>query len=381
MNSKKERVSVIIPTFNYARFLKDCIESVLRQSCQPVEVIVIDDGSQDNTSEVVNQFGKKVKYIYQENKGLSAARNTGLRLCSGDYIQFLDSDDLLGDSVIEQKVRFLKANPHISIAVCRNYLYFSYKSDGGPKVGGQWFLHRANLDVHLMFANIAPPHAFFINRAVVEDVGFFDEELKACEDYDYWLRAALRGYVPNYCRNGVVYYRRHAESMSAKLFNQYYHDALLNFRVFSNFFETGLANISSAHWLAFWAGLLTTCGRLELRQHFMHDDLCSLALKSFELGRPVLENNPAKFGGPTLSYWAIIQRRLAELRKSDDPRMLELLNNVDFLEFSSVFGGLPKSKDLLRIIPDWQRDPIDFLTLSSSFYRYVKNQAEVMRLL
>src|SRR5271167_3133227 len=81
------RVSVIIPTYNYGSFLADCVNSVFGQSEKSLEIIIVDDGSTDNTSDVVKSFGSRVKYILQENKGLSAARNTGLKYASGDFVQ------------------------------------------------------------------------------------------------------------------------------------------------------------------------------------------------------------------------------------------------------------------------------------------------------
>src|ERR1700722_11358410 len=103
-------VSVIIPTYNYGSFLADCVKSVLRQSEKSIEIIIVDDGSTDSTPDVVKPFTGKVKYIFQENKGLSSARNTGLKHASGDLVQFLDSDDLLGIDAIAAKANFLRQN-------------------------------------------------------------------------------------------------------------------------------------------------------------------------------------------------------------------------------------------------------------------------------
>ena len=92
----KGRVSVIIPTFNYGRFIGRCIESVLDQNVPDLEIIVVDDGSTDNTRHVVEQFKNRLHYIFQENAGPSAARNTGIVNCTGEWLLFLDADDLLG---------------------------------------------------------------------------------------------------------------------------------------------------------------------------------------------------------------------------------------------------------------------------------------------
>ena len=225
-----QKVSVIIPTYNYARFLNNCINSVITQSYENTEIIVVDDGSTDNTREVISVFGNRINYIYQENQGLSSARNTGLLNAGGEYIQFLDSDDILHKDAIKERVLFLEKNPEVSIAVCRNKEFSDTDKNGNPIINGHWKLPEENLDIHLCYLNIAPPHAFLIRRKVAQDVGTFDKGLKACEDYDYWLRSLLKGHVPVYCPRGLVYYRKHPESMSSLSVSQLNYDIILNKR-------------------------------------------------------------------------------------------------------------------------------------------------------
>jgi glycosyltransferase involved in cell wall biosynthesis len=371
MKNNSPTVSVIIPTYNYGRFLSDCINSVLRQTYRNTEIIIVDDGSSDNTADVVKKFKNTIKYLYQDNKGLSAARNTGLRVASGEYIQFLDSDDLLGRDAIEKKTMFLQINEGLDIAVCCNRLYSSLKTDGTPKTCGRWFLPRGNLSTHLMYSNIAPPHAFLLRRDVVEQVGFFDESLRACEDYDYWLRCAKLGYIPHYCDQGRVFYRRHPSSMSANRFNQYYHDALLHFRVFS-YFLSASENVSVPNWLAFWAGVLTTLARLELQKDPILEDLCSLFLKSVDIAASSKTINPTSLDSLSLAYWIIAQQKLVELRKLNNPNLASLVDGSYCLRYSSVFRRLTP-KELANIISGWWNDPIDLVTLARSLIRYVRN--------
>jgi glycosyltransferase involved in cell wall biosynthesis len=130
MTDRYLRVSVIIPTYNYGNFLVDCVNSGFRQSEKHIEIIIVDDGSTDNTSDVVKSFTSRVTYVLQENKGPSAARNTGLKYASGDFVQFLVSDDLLGIDAVAAKANFLRQNPSVSVAVSPNHLFSSLAADG-----------------------------------------------------------------------------------------------------------------------------------------------------------------------------------------------------------------------------------------------------------
>jgi glycosyltransferase involved in cell wall biosynthesis len=114
-------VSIIIPTYNYAGFLHRAIQSCLNQSYKPVEIIVIDDGSTDNTKEIVQSYGDKIVYIRQENSGVSSARNSGLEHAAGDFIAFLDADDYLTENAIEIRLKALMQNPYAGAVVTETY--------------------------------------------------------------------------------------------------------------------------------------------------------------------------------------------------------------------------------------------------------------------
>jgi glycosyltransferase involved in cell wall biosynthesis len=111
------KVSVIIPTFNRCSIITDAIESVLRQTYSQYEIIVVDDGSVDTTKETVSKYGSNIKYIYQENAGPSAARNTGIRHAKGDLIAFLDSDDVWREDKLALQVACFTDNPRVGIVV------------------------------------------------------------------------------------------------------------------------------------------------------------------------------------------------------------------------------------------------------------------------
>ncbi len=227
----KGRVSVIIPTFNYGHFILDALNSVLKQDFPDMEIIIVDDGSEDDTKNILNEYKNAIKYIYQMNSGLSYARNTGIKNSTGEFILFLDADDLLGEQLLKKQVNFLNKNKNISISVCKNKLFSAISEKGKPTVEGKWKLYHNFLDIHLCYLNIAPPHAFMCRRKVIHDIGLFDTSLKACEDWDYWIRAVFAGHIPFFNSAGTVYYRKHAESMSSNLLNQRRHDIILHNRI------------------------------------------------------------------------------------------------------------------------------------------------------
>jgi len=182
---KPTKISVIIPCFNQGHFLAEAIESVRSQDVDDSELIVVNDGSTDNTSEVAARY-LGLRYLYQSNLGLSAARNSGFRNCNGEFVVFLDSDDRLAPGSLESGLRALNEAPQAAFAFGRMQVINEY---GRPL----WlFPEPRSLDRHyvnLLMANYIPtPGMVMFRRKCIEKYGEFDTELKACEDYDFYLR-------------------------------------------------------------------------------------------------------------------------------------------------------------------------------------------------
>ncbi len=181
----KPLVSVIIPTFNRGWILKETIDSVLAQEFKDFELIVVDDGSTDNTQDILDSYPVDILVVRQENKGVSAARNTGLGLASGNLISFLDSDDLWLPKKLSEQVAFFCSNPDVLICqteetwVRRGVRVNPKKRH--KKLSGMIF--EPSLALCLV-----SPSAVMIKRSLLDQVGLFDEDLPACEDYDLWLR-------------------------------------------------------------------------------------------------------------------------------------------------------------------------------------------------
>ncbi|MFZ5766339.1 MAG: glycosyltransferase family 2 protein [Thermodesulfobacteriota bacterium] len=183
------RISVIIPTYNRADFLSQAIDSVLGQSLPAAELIVVDDGSSDDTAFLLAGYGDRLRVIRQENRGPAAARNSGIRAVSAPFLAFLDSDDRFAPDKLAIQHAAMLARPELLISHTdeiwyrRGVLLNQKKKHNRP--GGFIFAQCLALCVVGM-------STVMVRREFFEVVGLFDEELPCCEDYDLWLRAAIR---------------------------------------------------------------------------------------------------------------------------------------------------------------------------------------------
>jgi len=203
-------IAVIIPTFNQARFLAEAIMSVLAQTRPANEIIVVDDGSTDEPANVVSQF-QKVQLIRQDNRGPSAARNTGLRCCSASHIVFLDADDRLIPTALETGLRCIAQQPDCGFV----YGALRLISENGHPIGSNLFTP-INGEAHLAFLRqnlISMPAAALYRRDCLLAVKGWDESMRRCEDHDIYLRMARRYPIVSH-PNLVAEYRQHSENTS-----------------------------------------------------------------------------------------------------------------------------------------------------------------------
>ena len=185
----KPQVSVIIPTYNRAWVIKEAIDSVLTQDYTEFELIVVDDGSTDQTFDVLESYRNDIKVLSQKNKGVSAARNRGIAEASGNFIAFLDSDDLWLSQKLSVQIDFFNQTPDALICQTeevwiRNGLRVNPKKRHKKPSG---MIFKPSLRLCLV-----SPSAVMIRRHLLDRVGRFDETLPACEDYDLWLRISCR---------------------------------------------------------------------------------------------------------------------------------------------------------------------------------------------
>jgi glycosyltransferase involved in cell wall biosynthesis len=185
----KPLVTVIIPTYNRGWIVKDAIDSVLEQDFIDYELIVIDDGSDDNTPQILKAYGNKINMLHQPNKGVSAARNRGIAAASGRLIAFLDSDDQWLPGKLSAQIKFFQDHPEAVINQTQE-LWIRNGVRVNPKKRHHKFsgmIFEKSLALCLV-----SPSAVMIKKSLFSVVGVFDEQLPACEDYDLWLRISCR---------------------------------------------------------------------------------------------------------------------------------------------------------------------------------------------
>jgi glycosyltransferase involved in cell wall biosynthesis len=212
------KVDVIIPAFNAAKYLPFALESVASQTFDDWGILLIDDGSTDNTAEVVAPFlarlGSKLRYIRQENRGLPAARNTAIRNSTAEFLALLDADDIWLPCRLAESVAMLEARPQAGVAYGLVTHMDSEGRPGSTFEGNQSHAEgRIASQIYMRRVELPCPTVTFRRRSV-DEVGLFDETMRATEDRDLWLRIALR-YEVAFIPKVLAYYRVSPNSMSA----------------------------------------------------------------------------------------------------------------------------------------------------------------------
>jgi glycosyltransferase involved in cell wall biosynthesis len=202
-SSKPPLVSVIIPTFNRGWSIKEAIDSVLAQDFSGFELIVVDDGSTDNTPDILKSYGHDITVISQDNKGVSAARNRGIGVSSASLIAFLDSDDLWLPQKLLRQVEFFNTHADAMINQTQELWYRN-----GVRVNPKKRHHKFSgmIFERSLALCLVSPSAVMLRKSLFETVGLFDESLRACEDYDLWLRVSCR--YPVYLINTPLIVKR-----------------------------------------------------------------------------------------------------------------------------------------------------------------------------
>jgi glycosyltransferase involved in cell wall biosynthesis len=205
------KISVVIPTFNRGHIVARAIKSVLQQTFKPLEIIVVDDGSTDNTTEVLKSYDAKIKIIHQKNRGVSAARNAGITMASAEWIALLDSDDeWLPDKLSNHKI-FLEKHKEYDIFQCEEIWVRNGRRvnprNKHKKYGGHIFEKCLPLC-------IISPSAVIFKKALWQEMNGFDETFPVCEDYDMWLRVSSKYPVGLDSTAAVIKYGGHKDQLS-----------------------------------------------------------------------------------------------------------------------------------------------------------------------
>lgn len=197
------QVSVVMPAFNVAPFILESVRSVLGQSFRDLELIVVDDGSVDGTADrLLGVRDPRLRVIRQANGGSSSARNSGIRLASGEYVGFLDADDLWSPNKLETQIAFLEQHPEVDLTFSRSELI----DEDGNATGRTSAAVSGKVTLQdLLTENVINNgSAVVMRRKALDLAGHFDAELKACVDWDLWLRVAMLRPRNTFCVNGLL---------------------------------------------------------------------------------------------------------------------------------------------------------------------------------
>jgi len=225
-------VSIVIPAYNVAPYISETLASVFAQSFYGFEVIIVNDGSPD-TEEfecAIHPYLERIRYLKQENRGASAARNAGLRAARGELIAFLDADDLWSPNYLEEQLRFIRE--YGCDLACADAMIFGASADAGrsymdslmesaPPAGRLTFLELVNADRSLITSGIV------VRRDLVLEVGLFDEALRNAQDLDLWLRLARHGARLAYQRKVLLSYRARPNGLTGDTINSHRRELLV----------------------------------------------------------------------------------------------------------------------------------------------------------
>ncbi len=204
----QELVSAVIPTFNYGRYVTEAVDSALAQTHRNLEIIVVDDGSTDDTRERLAGYRDRIIYVFQKNQGLSAARNTGIRHARGEWIALLDSDDVWHPQKTDIQLRAAKRFTGVGLIGSPS------ASIMWPEVETEAAARLLSQRDFLLSGRIGPSGAL-IYRSCFDRVGLFDTALRSCEDRDMWLRLSVE-YPAMLVLSPCWWYRRHSTQMSRR---------------------------------------------------------------------------------------------------------------------------------------------------------------------
>lgn len=226
MPQEHPAVSVIIPAFKALAHIGEAIDSVLAQDVEPLEIIVVDDGSPDGTADFVEQHYSSVRLIRKENGGAATARNAGMRTARAELITFLDADDLWLPGKLRAQINYMNTHPEIQM-LCTGFSFWTpdmtgqYPLPASLKLGldipdqdidpdrSGWVYHKLLLDTLVWTSTV------MMRRTLIEEIGLFDESLRLGQDYDYWLRAS-RVTPIHRLKRPFALYRQHTASATAR---------------------------------------------------------------------------------------------------------------------------------------------------------------------
>ncbi len=229
-------VSIIIPCYNQGQFLAEAIQSAIDQDYEQKEIIVVNDGSTDNTKEVAAKFLQAIKYVEQENQGVSSARNAAIRCSNGDYIAFLDSDDVLLPGSITKRVGYLEGHEEISL-ICSDSILFN--ESGSLGLRSQLLNRPKNID-NFRWETVdynATLSSVMLRRFCLEKAGLFEESIQNAEDWLMWVRMS-RYFNMAFIDEPLIKYRLHSGNFTRSIeFNNVGHRVAISQIINAPYFD------------------------------------------------------------------------------------------------------------------------------------------------
>ncbi len=211
INTNIPLVSILIPVYNSEKYIRETLESALRQTYEYIEIVIVDDGSQDRTRDIITSYNDpRIRYIHKEHEGIPKTRNRLLREARGIYLTYLDSDDIYLPQKVEEQVQFLETHPEYALAYCDMRYFF----DGKPETFYRHTYAYYSGDVFdkLLERMFITNTAIMFRREVLERVGYYDETFREVEDLPYFLKMARAGLQFGYLDKQLVYYRLRKDS-------------------------------------------------------------------------------------------------------------------------------------------------------------------------
>lgn len=210
-------VSIILPVYNGARFLRQALESATAQTYPNFEIVVMDDGSTDESAVIaqsmieqsmIQQSFSKVRYFYQTNQGIAAARNRAITLAAGELLAFLDHDDVWAPNKLEVQVKYLEAHPDISLVLANERLFFTHGYSSPV-----WLNHKLMQSDHLGLV----PGTWLLRKSVFEQVGWLDSHFRVSDDVDWFLRFLDAGFRYGVVEETLLFKRMHGDNASFQI--------------------------------------------------------------------------------------------------------------------------------------------------------------------
>jgi glycosyltransferase involved in cell wall biosynthesis len=206
------KVSVVIPTYNHARYLPYALDSVLKQDYANIEVFVIDDGSTDGTAQLMKSYQSTINYIYKENGGTPSALNLGLALATGKYICWLSADDIFSENKVSKQAELMEREADLGFSYT-SFVVIDGKGEKQYEVNSPYFPDKQEMATKLMEGCFINGSSVMMRSSALKTIGNFDESLPQAHDYDLWFRF-LRNYPCGFLAEHLLAYRWHGENMS-----------------------------------------------------------------------------------------------------------------------------------------------------------------------